>query len=84
MIQIFDDRGHSISLCYRARLVGTPGKRIVNEGDDVTAGDLRWFKALPSNLYPSHFVYNEILEALNAGLLGVWSRNDVVRVDLEG
>ncbi len=70
LLQIFDDRGHSVSLCYQATLRGSPGKRVV--GRDVTpeAGDLRWFATLPAQLYPSHLVYYAVLEALDHGHLG--------------
>ncbi|WP_146201815.1 NUDIX hydrolase [Teichococcus aestuarii] len=74
LLQIFDDRGHSISLCYPAMLRGSPGKRIVEPGGTPEAGDLCWFTELPAALYPSHFVYREVLEALEHGQLGEGAR----------
>ena len=70
LVQIFDDRGHSLSLCYLAGLRGTPGRRVVGEDETPTAGDLRWFAAAPAQLYPSHHVYRDILDALRQGRLG--------------
>lgn len=64
LIEIFDERGHALSLCYRARLRGSPARRVVAENQDPEAGDLCWFRALPAGLYPSHIVYRDILEAL--------------------
>ena len=64
LVQIFDDRGHSVSLCFRARLAGVPAKR-VRDGDEVPeVGDLRWFRTPPDQLYPSHGVYRDVLNAL--------------------
>jgi ADP-ribose pyrophosphatase YjhB (NUDIX family) len=70
IIQIFDDRGHSVSLCYRAALLGIPSKRVVSAGDTPNAGDLSWFVKPPAQLYPSHLVYREVFEALDNGQLG--------------
>jgi ADP-ribose pyrophosphatase YjhB (NUDIX family) len=70
LIQIFDDRGHSISICFPATVRGAPGKRILGENDVAEPGDLRWFRAPPSNLYPSHMVYESLLGALARGELG--------------
>ena len=70
LIQIFDDRGHSISLCYPSSLRSRPGKRVVGEGETPEAGDLRWFTVPPSQLYPSHLVYRDILAELSHGRLG--------------
>jgi ADP-ribose pyrophosphatase YjhB (NUDIX family) len=70
LIQIFDDRGHSLSLCYRATLRGTPGRRVLEADETPEAGDLRWFVAPPARLYPSHLVYRDLLEALGRGDLG--------------
>ncbi len=64
LVQIFDDRGHSMSLCFRARLRGRPSKRIRDEHHAPEAGDLRWFKTPPDQLYPSHGVYRDVLVAL--------------------
>ena len=69
LVQIFDDRGHSLSLCYLATLRGVPGRRVVEEGQTPAAGDLRWFAAPPAQLYPSHLVYRDILDALREGRL---------------
>ncbi len=69
VIQIFDDRGHSVSLCYAATLRGVPGRRVVAEADVPEAGDLRWFATPPARLYPSHLVYRELLRALQDGTL---------------
>lgn len=74
LLQIFDDRGHSISLCYPAVLRGSPGKRVVEPGGTPEAGDLCWFGHLPDALYPSHLVYCEVLEALGQGQLGQGAR----------
>ncbi len=70
LIQIFDDRGHSISLCYPATLQGQPSKRIIGECDTPRPGELRWFKQAPEQLYPSHLVYQDLLEELRCGRLG--------------
>jgi colanic acid biosynthesis protein WcaH len=74
LIEIFDDRGHCISLCYPASLSGIPGKRVLNDGEDAASGDLKWFKAPPAQFYPSHLIYREILEALSRGELGEGAR----------
>jgi colanic acid biosynthesis protein WcaH len=73
-LQIFDDRGHSVSLCFPASLRGRPGKRVVEAGADPRHGDLCWFAVLPSQLYPSHVVYRELLSALDSGQLGQGAR----------
>ena len=70
LVQIFDDRGHSLSLCYRATLRGTPGRRVLQGDETPEAGDLRWFATPPDRLYPSHLVYRDILAALGRGGLG--------------
>lgn len=67
VIEIFDDRGHSVSLCYPARLRGAPGRRVVGPGEAPRPGDLAWFAACPDHLYPSHGIYREVLAALEAG-----------------
>ena len=74
LLQIFDDRGHSVSLCYPARLKGSPRKRVLDGGKAPEAGDLRWFAAPPAQLYPSHLVYRSLLEALGRGQLGGGAR----------
>ena len=33
LIQIFDDRGHSVSLCFPAALSGSPSKRVLSENE---------------------------------------------------
>ena len=70
LIQIFDDRGHSVSLCYTASLRGVLGQRVVEEGDTPQPGSLRWFDVVPGPLYPSHLVYRSVIEALRQGRLG--------------
>jgi hypothetical protein len=70
LIQIFDDRGHSVSLCFPATLSGPPGKRVLAETEVPEPGDLRWFSTPPANLYPSHRVYRDVLLALECGELG--------------
>lgn len=70
LIQIFDDRGHSISLCYPSVLRGPPGKRVIGGDETPEAGDLCWFAVLPAQLYPSHLVYRDLLEELGRGRLG--------------
>ena len=67
VIQIFDDRGHSVSLCYRATMRGEPGRRLIAEGEKLDPGDLRWFRALPADLYPSHLVYRDVVAAITKG-----------------
>ncbi len=37
LIQIFDDRGHSVSLCHTAALRGTPGQRVIPGNGDAAA-----------------------------------------------
>ena len=69
LIQIFDDRGHSLSLCYRATLNAPPGKPVITEQDAPKPGDLRWFATPPQDLYPSHRVYRDLLTDLTAGRL---------------
>ncbi len=70
LIQIFDDRGHSVSLCYTAVLQGAPGQRVVKEGDTPQPGSLCWFDGVPGTLYPSHLIYRSVIEALRQGRLG--------------
>jgi hypothetical protein len=70
LIQIFDDRGHSVSLCFLATLSGPPGKRVLSETKAPEPGDLRWFSRPPPNLYPSHLVYRDVMLALERGELG--------------
>ncbi|MCI0757113.1 NUDIX hydrolase [Teichococcus vastitatis] len=74
LLQIFDDRGHSISLCYPATLRGTPGKRVLQAQDKPEAGDLCWFAEPPAGLYPSHVVYRDLLDAMSRGQLGDGAR----------
>ena len=64
LVQIFDDRGHSLSLCFRATLAGTPGRRVLEADGTPEPGDLRWFASPPAELYPSHLVYRDLLETL--------------------
>ncbi len=70
LVQIFDDRGHSVSLCYQATLKGSPSKRVLHGDETPGAGDLRWFAVAPAQLYPSHLVYRDVLDALEQGRLG--------------
>ncbi len=70
LLQIFDDRGHSVSLCYQATLKGSPSKRVLVGDEMPGTGDLRWFAAPPAQLYPSHLVYRDVLDALDHGRLG--------------
>lgn len=70
LLQIFDDRGHSVSLCYQATLKGSPSKPVLDGDETPGAGDLRWFAAPPAQLYPSHLVYRDVLDALARGRLG--------------
>ncbi len=74
VIQIFDDRGHSVSLCFLASLRGAPGKRVVGQDETPEPGDLRWFTTPPDDLYPSHVVYRDLLLALDRGELGDGAR----------
>ena len=62
LVQIFDDRGHSVSLCFCATLAGTPTRRVLAPGQDPEPGDLRWFATPPPDLYPSHRAYRALLE----------------------
>ena len=64
LVQIFDDRGHSVSLCFRAKLAGVPATRVCDRDEVPQAGALRWFGTLPEQLYPSHGVYRNVLLAL--------------------
>ncbi len=66
LIEIFDDRGHSVSLVFRARLLGEPGRRVVGDWETPDAGDLCWFRTLPTRMYPSHQVYRDVAAALAA------------------
>ncbi len=92
LVQIFDDRGHSVSLCFRAKLRGDPGKRVRDENDVPEAGDLRWFKTPPDQLYPSHRVYGDVLRTLrqNVSNEGIQvftqhvGRRDAAQVSPEG
>ncbi|MXP65880.1 NUDIX hydrolase [Roseomonas sp. M0104] len=70
LTEIFDDRGHTLGLCYRTTLRGIPGKRVVGQDERPEVGDLRWFLTLPAELYPSHFVYRDLLDALDNGWRG--------------
>ena len=74
LIQIFDDRGHSVSLCFLASLRGSPGKRVLHGDEPPAPGDLRWFTTAPANLYPSHLVYRDLLLALDRDKLGEGAR----------
>ena len=74
LVQIFDDRGHSVSLCFRATLCGSPTQRVLTSDETPEAGDLRWFSTPPGQLYPSHLVYRDLLEALDQGELGAGVR----------
>lgn len=74
VIEIFDDRGHSVSLVYPARLRGEPGRRVVAPGAVPQPGDLGWFAACPDALYPSHAIYRAVLAALDAGDLAGGAR----------
>ncbi len=69
LVQIFDDRGHSVSLCFAAALQGGQ-PRTVTAADTPRPGDLCWFDAAPDPLYPSHLVYRAVIEALRQGRLG--------------
>ena len=73
VVQIFDDRGHSVSLCHLARLRGVP-VRVSGEEHAPAAGDLRWFAGPPERLYPSHLVYREVMAALAGGGLAHGAR----------
>ncbi|MGI4941768.1 MAG: hypothetical protein ACRYHQ_14605 [Janthinobacterium lividum] len=64
IVQIFDDRGHSVSLCHLATLRGVPGRPVLGDGQVPAPGDLRWFAQPPELLYPSHLVYRDVIEAL--------------------
>ena len=79
LIEIFDDRGHSVSLVFRARLAGEPGRRLVGDWETPAPGDLGWFRTLPAAMYPSHRVYGEVLSALAASgpghRIGVFSQH---------
>ena len=66
VIEIHDDRGHSASLLFRARLDGEPGRRVVGDWETPDAGDLCWFETLPARMYPSHGVYADVLAVLAA------------------
>ncbi len=92
LVQIFDDRGHSVSLCFRARLRRDPGKRVRDENDAPEAGDLRWFKTPPDQFYPSHRIYGDVLRMLrqNVSSEGIQvftqhvGRRDAAQVSPEG
>ena len=70
LLQIFDDRGHSISLVFTASLLGVPGERLIEQGETPRPGCLCWFDRMPDELYPSHLVYRSVIEALRQGRLG--------------
>ena len=70
LVQIFDDRGHSVSICHTAALRGAQPAHLVEDDDGVRPGSLRWFDEVPSSLYPSHIVYRSVIEALRQGRLG--------------
>ena len=69
VVQIFDDRGHSVSLCHLATLQGAPGPRLTADDQVPAPGDLRWFAKPPEPLYPSHLVYRDVIDALARGEL---------------
>lgn len=69
LIQIFDNRGHSVSLVYPAVLQGDP-ERLVDIDAVPKEGDLRWFSSMPEDLYPSHLIYRDIVDAFVSGRLG--------------
>ncbi|MGI3775919.1 MAG: hypothetical protein ACRYGC_01375 [Janthinobacterium lividum] len=66
ILQIFDDRGHSLSLCFAATLAGTPA-RVLASGATPERGDLRWFATPPPDLYPSHAAYRDLIASLGRG-----------------
>lgn len=71
VIQIFDPRGHSVSLCFKARPGGMPGRTIVTEAQSPQPGDLRWFAKMPDNLYPSHEIYREVVSESDPAATGI-------------
>lgn len=70
LIQIFDERSHSISLVFRVALRGMPGRRVVDAVAIPEAGDLCWFASLPDRIYPSHLVYRDVIDAVRGDRLG--------------
>ena len=74
VIQIFDDRGHSVSLCFPASLQGAPGKRVLGTDETPRPGDLCWFATPPDDFYPSHRVYRDLMLALGRGELNGGAR----------
>ena len=63
LIEILDGRGHSMSLVFRARLRGEPGRRLLGDWETPDPGDLCWFRTLPARMYPSHAIYRDVLAA---------------------
>lgn len=69
IVQMFGDRGHNISFLYPCRLNpgSAPLSRLAGDGEAVRAGDLRWFAAIPPDLYPAHDLYADLILDLAAG-----------------
>lgn len=67
ILEVFGERGHNISLLYPCRLTSSPAKRVLSDGGNARPGDLRWFEAVPQDLYPAHQVYADLMLRLASG-----------------
>ena len=60
--QFFSRRGHFISLLYRCRLTSVlPDRLMLQMGQPLHTGAIKWFSTPPENIYPGHEVYSQHL-----------------------
>jgi hypothetical protein len=67
IVEMFGERGHNVSLLYPCRLLSGPTRPVVSDGQAARSGDLRWFDAIPQDLYPAHQVYAALILQLASG-----------------
>jgi colanic acid biosynthesis protein WcaH len=67
ILEMFGERGHNISFLYPCRLTSGPAKRVLADREAARPRDLRWFDAVPDDLYPAHAVYADLMVRLASG-----------------
>ena len=67
IVQLSGARGTFISLAFRARPTGRFEREPGSEMETAADGGLSWFDQPPTQLYPTHDVYRELLPSLRAG-----------------